>query len=456
MTARKRKAADMAGAVGLDSASVTVGGVEISSIVTGANVREDFGSEAMASLVASIKAHGIIEPLIVCESSEKDRYTLIAGERRLRAAEECGYSQVPCVIYPRLDERQVSALMLAENLVRSDLTPIERAQGFACLVSFGLKQSEIADMFGITQGYVSQTIRLLDIPEVLRPKIIAGVISQNVAQTLLRFKDASWFDDFCSWLADRDFDSITSKQLIEDYGHGLYGFVSIGPCKDSFISCTRYGCPSVCKECQRPCRIQIFPGTAFCTDRECFDSNLKAEAEAKAVSDVDGSAEAEYSDDDIDEIRRASEEDDFQDFAVDFISKRLFSRAYFAASSCPDSFVKFVSFGPRFAKARSVLFGSGDPFELSVEQAAAVVFADCLSSYVWSEEDYSENVSSFSSFGLPVLTIPSYDAAMDEAKSAWLAEHPESRLGEDDIINDCHDGETSPSVCNPDEEVSSS
>jgi len=123
--------------------------------------RKDFGREALQELVDSIRQHGIIQPLIVRQAGA--RFELIAGERRWRAAQEIGLTEVPAIIRSAND-LEVLELSLIENLQRADLNAIEEAQGYARLANeFGLRQEDIALKVGRSRAAVANALRLLDL-----------------------------------------------------------------------------------------------------------------------------------------------------------------------------------------------------------------------------------------------------------------------------------------------------
>src|ERR1700722_14799505 len=123
--------------------------------------RKDFAPDALQELVDSIRQHGIIQPLIVRQAGA--RLELIAGERRWRAAQQAGLTHVPVIIRGASD-LEVLELSLIENLQRSDLNPIEEAQGYARLAGeFNLRQEDIALKVGRSRTAVANAMRLLDL-----------------------------------------------------------------------------------------------------------------------------------------------------------------------------------------------------------------------------------------------------------------------------------------------------
>src|SRR5256714_8634325 len=148
--------------------------------------RKDFGADALAELVESIRQHGIIQPLIV--RAIDGRHELIAGERRWRAAQEAGLEEVPVIIRSASD-RDVLELSLIENLQRADLNPIEEAQGYARLAGeFGLRQEDIAQKVGRSRAAVANAMRLLDLHAQVQTWVAQGLLSVGHAKVLLALK----------------------------------------------------------------------------------------------------------------------------------------------------------------------------------------------------------------------------------------------------------------------------
>jgi ParB family chromosome partitioning protein len=149
--------------------------------------RKDFGEEALRELVDSIRQHGIIQPLIVRLLSG-GTHELIAGERRWRAAQELGLTEVPVIVRTATD-LEVLELSLIENLQRSDLNAIEEAQGYARLRDeFGMKQEEIAQKVGRSRAAVANAMRLLELHAQLQTWVAQDLLSVGHAKVLLGVK----------------------------------------------------------------------------------------------------------------------------------------------------------------------------------------------------------------------------------------------------------------------------
>jgi ParB family transcriptional regulator, chromosome partitioning protein len=148
--------------------------------------RKDFGREALQELIDSIRQHGIIQPLIVRQVGA--RFELIAGERRWRAAQEIGLTEVPAIIRSA-SNLEVLELSLIENLQRADLNPIEEAQGYARLANeFGMRQEDIALKVGRSRATVANALRLLDLHPQVQVWLAQDLISVGHAKVVLALK----------------------------------------------------------------------------------------------------------------------------------------------------------------------------------------------------------------------------------------------------------------------------
>ncbi len=143
--------------------------------------------DSLADLVASIKEHGIIEPLVLAKTPAG--YQIIAGERRWRASKQAGLTTVPVVIRETTAKGMLE-MAIVENVQREDLNPIERAQAFQRLVEeFGLYVGEIAKRVGKSESYVSNTMRLLGLPDAIKDGLISGAISEGHARAIAGLGD---------------------------------------------------------------------------------------------------------------------------------------------------------------------------------------------------------------------------------------------------------------------------
>jgi len=152
--------------------------------------RTRFDEESLAELAESIRAQGIVQPLVVA-AEEGGAYSIVAGERRFRAAQLAGLTEVPVVLRDVADDRQRLELALVENLQRSDLDPIEEAEAYRALQeSFGLSQGQVAERVGKSQPAVANALRLLRLPDEVRELLRDGRLTAGQARPLLSLETA--------------------------------------------------------------------------------------------------------------------------------------------------------------------------------------------------------------------------------------------------------------------------
>lgn len=152
--------------------------------------RKYFAPEELDDLVASIKEHGILQPITVTEKPTGG-YEIIAGERRFRASQKLGLATVPAIV-KSVTPTQKLELALIENIQRQDLNAIEEAFAYDRLMTeFGLTQEQVAERVGKNRSTVANMLRLLDLPEVIQQAITEGRLSPGKAKALLGLKDAA-------------------------------------------------------------------------------------------------------------------------------------------------------------------------------------------------------------------------------------------------------------------------
>lgn len=146
--------------------------------------RKKFDKEKLVALSESIKENGLIQPIIVTKA-DNDRYIIVAGERRWRAAKLAGLSTVPSIVKEYTD-KTVAEVALIENLQREDLNPIEEALGYKELSEkYFLTQEEISKIVGKSRSAIANAMRLLSLEDEIRDKIISGEISEGHARAVL-------------------------------------------------------------------------------------------------------------------------------------------------------------------------------------------------------------------------------------------------------------------------------
>lgn len=150
--------------------------------------RKTFDSEKIAELTESIKAHGIIQPLILRKETE-DTYVIVAGERRWRAAKLAGLKEVPAMIM-ELSDKDVLEISLIENIQRQDLNPIEEALAYRKLLNdFEITQEELSRRIGKSRVVISNTMRLTNLDSRVQQYLIEGIITEGHGKVLLTIED---------------------------------------------------------------------------------------------------------------------------------------------------------------------------------------------------------------------------------------------------------------------------
>lgn len=163
--------------------------------------REVFDPSKLKELILSIKEKGILQPIIV--RPKQDGYELIAGERRLRAAKEIGFSQVPAIIKDVKDDEAIE-IALIENIQRDDLNPIEEAKGYKRLSDeFSLTQEVISEKVGRDRTSVTNSLRLLKLPQKIQEEIYLGRISTGHAKAILMLDSEQAQLELCNKIIKR-------------------------------------------------------------------------------------------------------------------------------------------------------------------------------------------------------------------------------------------------------------
>ncbi|MDR1123399.1 MAG: ParB/RepB/Spo0J family partition protein [Elusimicrobiota bacterium] len=152
--------------------------------------RKTFNEESLKELAQSIKQHGLTQPVVVVYDSGLDKYELVVGERRWRATQLAGLKDVQAIVHSKLDEKQLCALALIENIQRENLNPIETALGYRSLIQkFEVSQSELGEYCGKSKAAVSNTLRLLELPSGIQEAISSGKITEGHGRALLMLSD---------------------------------------------------------------------------------------------------------------------------------------------------------------------------------------------------------------------------------------------------------------------------
>lgn len=180
-----------------------------------AQPRRAFDEDALAQLSQSISQHGLITPIAVRRLSTGG-YQIVAGERRWRACRMAGLFEVPAVILDA-DDKQILELALVENLQREDLNPFEQAEGFKALIdNFGLTQDEVASRMGKSRSAVSNSMRLLALPDEIKQMVCEGKLSEGHARTLLAAQDREIMITLAQKVIDYALNVRQTEQLVKN------------------------------------------------------------------------------------------------------------------------------------------------------------------------------------------------------------------------------------------------
>lgn len=149
--------------------------------------RKTFDEEKLDDLAASIKEHGLIQPIVL--RAAKNGYEIVAGERRWRAARKIGINEIPCIIKELTDEENM-LLAIIENMQREDLNPIEEAEGIHQMIdNYGLTQEQVSKSVGKSRPYITNCLRLLKLPEAIQAYVSDGKLSAGHARAIVSAGD---------------------------------------------------------------------------------------------------------------------------------------------------------------------------------------------------------------------------------------------------------------------------
>lgn len=152
------------------------------------NPRRNFDENELQDLAASIRQHGIVQPVVVRPLAPQ-RFEIIAGERRWRAAQLAGFVEIP-VIVRDVDDRTALEIAIVENVQRSDLNPLEEALGYDQLIAeHGYTQNDLGEIIGKSRSHVANSLRLLKLPEPVRDMLASGTLSAGHARALIPTSD---------------------------------------------------------------------------------------------------------------------------------------------------------------------------------------------------------------------------------------------------------------------------
>src|SRR5437764_375110 len=176
--------------------------------------RRSFDDEDLSSLSESIRMHGVLQPIVVRQVG--DRFQIVAGERRLRAAQAAGHGDIPVRVVD-FNDQQVLEAALVENIQRSDLNPIEKAQGFQdYLERFKMTHEDLTRRLGMDRSTVTNLVRLLELPPEVQSAVRVGQISAGHARALLAITDRDRQLSLCKDIIARGHSVRATEALVKE------------------------------------------------------------------------------------------------------------------------------------------------------------------------------------------------------------------------------------------------
>jgi ParB family chromosome partitioning protein len=178
--------------------------------------RANFDPDKLQELADSIKEHGIVQALVV--SPDNGKYTLIAGERRFRAAKLAGLNKVPAIVRP-FDRSEMLEIALIENIQREDLNPVEEAMAYRRLMDeFGFTQEKLANRIGKSRSAVANTLRLLILPDPIKEALSKGIITAGQVRPILGITDQKVQQELGKIIIDQGLTAREVERLVAGQG----------------------------------------------------------------------------------------------------------------------------------------------------------------------------------------------------------------------------------------------
>ena len=180
--------------------------------------RKSFKPEELRELQESLKSSGLLQPVTVRPSPAGKGYELIAGERRLRAASALGWETIPAVV-KEMSDQEILTLALIENLQRSDLNPVEEAEGYDQLIrDFGYTQQSVATMVGKDRSTIANVLRILQLPVPVRKLLEQGDLTAGQARPLLALQETSRITSFAKLAVEKGWSAREVERQVRDVG----------------------------------------------------------------------------------------------------------------------------------------------------------------------------------------------------------------------------------------------
>jgi ParB family chromosome partitioning protein len=176
--------------------------------------RQSYDEDELSALSASLRTHGLLQPLVVRPIG--DRFQLVAGERRLRAARAAGWTEVPVHVV-NFNDQEVLEAALVENIHRADLNPIEKAQGFKDYIDrFHMTHEQLAERLGLDRSTITNLVRLLDLPREVQEAVRVGQITGGHARALAALTDRERQVSLCREIIARGHSVRTTEMLVKE------------------------------------------------------------------------------------------------------------------------------------------------------------------------------------------------------------------------------------------------
>lgn len=181
--------------------------------------RHHFDETALEELAASIKAQGLIQPVLVRPMETAGSYEIVAGERRWRASRMAGLTRIECIVRP-MDDRESMAIALIENLQREDLNPMEEARALGLIKEhFQITQEDLADKIGKSRPAVTNCLRLLRLPDTVQARLESGILTAGHARALLAIEDPKAMEFLAGMVQTKELTVRATEELVKKFKH---------------------------------------------------------------------------------------------------------------------------------------------------------------------------------------------------------------------------------------------
>jgi len=197
-----------------NSSNLKIEEIEIERIVQNPKQpRKNFSKDKLDELMKSIEKNGILQPIVV--RAKADRYEIVFGERRYRAALQLGYTKIPAIIRQDVDDKNGLLMALVENLQRDELNPIETANAYNSVINeFNITQDELSKMIGKSRVAIANTMRLIKLSDSIKSYVNQGKITEGHARALLSVKTPELQAELCKKIIEQDLSVREAERII--------------------------------------------------------------------------------------------------------------------------------------------------------------------------------------------------------------------------------------------------